>query len=162
MMDENEGGIKFVNYIGSDIDLWLKRPCDEKFNFETCLLYDEPEYHDPEVEEGSTWKFFDHITKRHLLGNGEEIFHYQKYERLPTIVKIYTPLYTLQELCTNTICTRLLANNVNETDVNDLEIPKVFKKKLNSYIEDLEALYDADGDECAYDWTTHYEAEYGS
>ncbi|KAF0761592.1 Uncharacterized protein FWK35_00007209 [Aphis craccivora] len=161
IMDNNEGGIKFVNCIGSDINIWKKGPYDENFECETCLLFDEPEYHlnDPE-DINTSWKFFDHITKRYLLANGKTIFHYQKYECPPIIVKINTPLYTLQELCTYTISRRLLANNIKDTEINELELPEQLKIDIKSCVENLEERYKADGDDFCQDWTVYHEEEY--
>ncbi|XP_022169618.1 uncharacterized protein LOC111033261 [Myzus persicae] len=160
-MNGDEGGIKFVNCIGSDINIWRKLPYDENYECETCLLYDEPEYHldDPECV-NTTWKFFDHITKRYLLGNGKEIFHYQKYECPPLIVKISTPLYTLQELCKYTISTRLLVNNISNTAIDEMELPEQFKIDIKSCVQKLREQYDADGDDCIQDWTVYHEEEY--
>lgn len=158
-MDENNGGVKFVNCIGSDINIWKKLPHNENFECETCLLYDEPEYHldDPE-DVNTTWKFFDHITKRYLLGNGKKIFHYQKYECPPLIVKINTPLYTLQELCTYTISTRLLANNISDIAIDEMEFPEQFKIDIKRCVQNLNERYKADGDDdCIQDWTVYHE-----
>jgi len=162
-MAENEGGITFVNCIGSDINLWKKGPRNVNFECETCLLYDEPEYHLNSPEDiNTTWKFSDHITKRYLLGNGKKIFHYQKYECPPLLVKINTPLYTLKELCTYTISTRLLVNDSATAIDDELEIPKALKIDLKNCVENLAKMYEEDGDCCIHDWTVCHEEEYNS
>jgi len=72
-MDKIEKGITFVNCIGSDINLWKKTSNNKTFEYETCLLYDEPEYHLEDYKEINTaWKFIDHITKIYLLENGKK------------------------------------------------------------------------------------------
>ncbi|XP_025195097.1 uncharacterized protein LOC112594495 isoform X2 [Melanaphis sacchari] len=150
-MDKNEGGIKFINCIGSDINIWKKRPHDEDFEFETCLLYDEPEYHfDDPKDINTSWTFFDHITKRYLLGNGKKIVHYQKYECPPIIVKIKTPLYTLQELCTYIISRRLLANNIRDVAIDELKLPQQLKVDIKSCVNDLKKKYEEGGDDFCY------------
>jgi len=160
-MAENEGGVKFVCCIGSDIHLWKKRPNDVTFEWETCLLFDEPEYHiDGSEFINTTWKFIDHITKRYLLGNGKKEFHYQKYECPPIRIEIKTPLYTLKELCTFTIATRLLFNN-NAMAVHDFEIPKELKIDLKECLENIAKMYEQDGDCFINDWTVRHEEEYG-
>lgn len=162
-MDENKAGITFVNCIGSDIDLWKKRPKDIFFEWETCLLFDEPEYNfNKSSEINTTWKFVDHITKRYLLGNGKNVFHYQKYDGCSLIrVEITTPLYTLKELCTYTIATRLLVNN-GAMEINTFEIPKELKIDLKNCIDDLIVMYEKDGDCFINDWTVCHEEKYNS
>lgn len=158
-MVEDEGGVTFVNCIGSDISLWKKGPHDKTFEWATCLLFDEPEYHlDKYTESDTTWKFYDHITKRYLLGNGKSMFHFQKYESPPIKVEIKTPLYTLKELCTYTITTRLLANN-NETAIETLEIPKQLITDIKICYKHLAEMHENDGD-CLIDWTVYHEEEY--
>lgn len=160
-MAENEGGIKFINCIGSDISLWKKGPNDETFKWETCLLYDEPEYYlDSSAEINTIWKFVDHITKRYLLGNGKSVFHYKKYESPIISVEIKTPLYTLKELCTYTISTRLLVNK-NAMAIDTFEIPNKLKTNLKNCLKYLEEMYEEDGDCCINDWTVCHE-EYNS
>lgn len=149
--------VTFVNCIGSDIDLWKKGPYDEDFVLESCLLYDDPEYcTDIDSDfKNTTWKFIDHITKRYLLGNGEKMFHFKGGERSMK-VEIKTPLYTLEELCSYTITTRVF---VNQGTINDLEIPNLLKMNLKNYIEKIEKLCSDDYDNL-YDWTVYAEEEY--
>jgi len=159
-MDENEGGVIFVNCIGSDINLWKKRPHDENFEWETCLLFDEPEYHLDEYADCNTiWKFYDHITKRYLLGNGKTMFHYKKYECPPLKVEIKTPLYTLKELCSYTIATRLLVNS-NVAAIDAFEIPKELKIDLKTCYQHLAEMHENDGDCYINDWTIYHEEDY--
>lgn len=162
-MGENKGGITFVNCIGSDISLWKKGPNDLTFEWESCLLFDEPEYNvDNSTEINTTWKFVDHITKRYLLGNGKRIFHYKKYDDCSMMyIEIKTPLYTLKELCTYTIATRLLVNN-SAIAINTFEIPKDLKTDLKNCIDNLTVLYENDGDFFINDWTVCHEKEYNS
>lgn len=155
-MDENIS-VKFINCIGSDVDLWKKGPYDEDFMLESCLLYDDPEYNlDIDSDFNTTWKFIDHITKRYLLGNGEKTFHF-KGDKRSMQVEIKTPLYTLEELCTYTITTRIFINH-GATAIDGLEIPKVLKINLKNYIEKIEKL--CDSEEGIYDWTKYAEEEY--
>lgn len=159
-MDENEGGVTFENCIGSDIDLWKKGPRDKSFEWETCLLYDEPEYHlNKHADKNTTWKFYDHITKRYLLGNGNTMFHYKKYECPLIKVKIKTPLYTLKELCTYTIATRLLVNN-NLEAIDIFEVPNELKIDLKMCYQQLAEMHENDGDCFIHDWTVYHEEDY--
>lgn len=159
-MAEYEGGVKFINRIGSDIHLWKKGPNDLTYEWVACLLYEEPEYYiDSSSESNTTWKFVDHITKRYLHGNGKKVFHYQKYECPSIIVEIETPLYTLKELCTYTIATRILVNNGVHA-IKDFEIPKVLKTDLEKCVENLARMYEEDGNCSIYDWTVSIEEEY--
>ncbi|XP_025412613.1 uncharacterized protein LOC112685058 [Sipha flava] len=159
-MDNDEGGVVFVNCIGSDISLWKKGQYDETFEFESCLLYDEPEYHVENKEINSTWKFFDHITKRYLVANGENEFHYKENYSSLIKVEIKTPMYALKELCLSTIATRLLCNGHEECDFKDLGIPKMLIIEMESYLKDLNKIHgDEDRDEWI-DWTVFYENEY--
>jgi len=161
-MAEDEGGITFVNCIGSDISIWKKRPNDITFECETCLLFDEPEYHLDGPENTNTiWKFNDHITKRYLLGNGKKEFHYQKYECPSIQIEIKTPLYTLKELCTFTIATRLLVNN-SGIAINDFEIPKELKIDLQECLANIAEMHEYDGECIISDWTVYHEEEYSS
>lgn len=155
-MDEDESGIKFVNCVGSDIDLWRKGPNESNFELETCLLYDEPIYHADEVEENTTWKFVCHITKRYLYGNGQREFCYQKHECPPINIEIKLPLYTLQELCTYTVATRMYHNN-SCTAINDFHFPESLKLNVRSCLEYLEIM--CEHDDYTSDWTTYHEEE---
>lgn len=155
-MAEGESGIKFVNCVGSDIDLWKKGPNESKFELETCLLYDEPTYYTDEIEENTIWKFVCHSTKRYLFGNGEREFHYQKYECPPINIEIKFPVYSLQEMCLYTIATRLYHNN-GCMAINDFHFPESLKETLKSYLEYLKDM--CEDDDYTVDWTTCYEEE---
>lgn len=161
-MGENENGVRFVNCIGSDINLWKKGPSDDTFELETCLLFDEPDLglYDS-IEDNTTWKFIDHITKRYLLGNGQKIFNQPKYGTPLMEVKITTPLYTLKELCEYTIATRLLVNK-SAKEINTLELPKKLKIDLQKRVKYLADMYEQDCDDYIYDWTTCHEETYNS
>lgn len=161
-MAENAGGVKFINCVGSDIHIWKKKcTCQsDTFDWETCILFDEPEYHlESPSEINTSWKFYDHITKRYLLGNDEKVFHYQKYQSPPLNVNIITPLYTLKELCTYTIATRLLVNDAAMA-IDDLELPKQLKDDLKSCLENLSELHEQDDEDGMYDWTVAHEERF--
>lgn len=158
-MDNDKEGVVFVNCIGSDINLWKKGRYEETFEFESCLLYDEPEYHVESEEIHSTWKFFDHITKRYLVANGKDEFHYNENDGSLLRVEIKTPMYALKELCLNTIATRLLCNG-HASKLEDLHIPKTLIIELESYLKDLNKIHEDVGGDELFDWTASYEEEY--
>lgn len=158
-MDNDEGGVVFVNCIGSDISLWKKGPYDETFEFESCLLYDEPEYHVESEEINSTWKFFDHITKRYLVANGENEFHYKENYSSLKKVEITTPVYALKELCLSTIATRLLCNG-RDCEFEDLGIPKILIIEIEKCLKELNEIHGDEGREELIDWTVFNENEY--
>lgn len=161
-MDKSGSGVRFVNCIGADINLWKKRPSDDTFELETCLLYDEPDYVlDDSTENNTTWKFVDHNTKRYLLGNGKKLFNQPKYDSSSIEVKITTPLYTLKELCEYTIATRLLVNK-NIQNICTLKIPKKIKIDLQKCAKYLTDMYEHDCDDYIFDWTTCHEEKYNS
>ncbi|XP_050542820.1 uncharacterized protein LOC126906315 isoform X2 [Daktulosphaira vitifoliae] len=159
-MAENKISIIFVNCIGSDIHLWKKKPNDIDYEWQTCIQYEEPEYQiDEQSDINSLWKFYDHITKRYLHGNGKNIFQCDKTQSFPIRVEIKTPLYSLKELCMYTVATRILVNNCEDA-IDDIEIPEELKKELKYYVKHLELMYEQDGDCCIYDWTIHHEDNY--
>lgn len=155
-MAENDGGVVFINCIGSDINLFKKGCSDTTFEHETCLLFDEPEYHLDEYSDlNTTWKFHCHITKRYLLGNGKRTFHFQEYKCPKIKVKITSPLYTLKELCTYTIAVRLMAND-SITAIDDFEIPNRLKADIKNTANDLTEILEAENEELV-DWTQYNE-----
>lgn len=158
-MDNDEGGVVFVNCIGADIGLWKKGPYDETYEFETCLLYDEPEYYVESNEINSTWKFFDHLTKKYLIANGENEFHYKENDGSLLRVEIKTPAYTLKELCLNTVATRLQCNG-HECILEDLEIPNLLIIEIESCIKTLNKMNEDGGGDELFDWTAFYEEQY--
>ncbi|XP_050421977.1 uncharacterized protein LOC126834239 [Adelges cooleyi] len=159
-MAENEAGVIFVNSIGSDIHIWKKRENDANYEWETCVLYEEPEFIIDDPEESNTmWKFYDHITKRYLHANGKETYHLKNIESPPVRVQISTPLYSLKELCTYTIATRILVND-SENAIGDFEIPKVLKNDIKHYVKSLALMHEQDGDCCINDWTVYHEDSY--
>lgn len=160
-MANNDGGVQFINCVGTDVHLW-KKTKNDNLEWVSCVLYDEPEYHlDCPTQTNTTWAFFDHITKRYLHGNGKREFHYQKYQCPPIQVEIKTPLYTLKELCIYTIATRILVNK-SMSAINNFEIPKSLKIDLKKCVKDLEKMYEEDGDDFISDWTVSHEEEYNN
>lgn len=157
-MAENKG-VVFVNCIGSDVDLFKKGYTDTTFEHETCLLFDEPEYHLDEYSDLNTiWKFHCHITKRYLLGNGKRTFHFQNYKCPKIKVEITLPLYTLKELCEFTIATRLVVNN-SIMAIDDLKMPDKLATDIKNTANDLTEILEAGNEELS-DWTQYHEEEY--
>jgi len=53
-----------------------------------------------------------------------------------------------------------LANNIRDTEINELELPEQLKIDIKNCVKNLEERYKADGDDFCQDWTVYHEEEY--